>query len=110
MCLSQQCPRNLQRKKPSELDIEIPPKGKWRVWTKLSNDLSSGSKQRVTNSLQSSLKEMSDVIQGLDKEILDLSTEEEIVSEIEKTDQFCSKDCIQAKWPIRPELIPVSVA
>ena len=47
---------------------------------------------------------MSDVVQGLDKEILDLSTEEEIVSEIEKTDQFCSKVCIQAKWPIRPEL------
>ena len=31
-----------------------------------------------------------DVIQGLDKEILDLSTEEEIVSEIEESDQFSS--------------------
>ena len=32
-----------------------------------------------------------DVIQGLDKEILDLSTEEEIASEIEETDQFCNQ-------------------
>jgi len=31
-----------------------------------------------------------DVIQELDKEILDLSTKEEIVSEIEETEQFCS--------------------
>ena len=30
----QQCPWNLQRKKPSELDIEIPPKGNGRVRAK----------------------------------------------------------------------------
>ena len=40
---------------------------------------------------KSSLKEKLHVIQGLDKEILDLSTEEEIVSKIEETDQFCSQ-------------------
>ena len=43
-----------------------------------------------SNPFKSSLKEKLDVIQGMDKEILELSTEEEIVSEIQETDQFCS--------------------
>ena len=61
------------------------------ILNSLSEDPSSGSKHRATLILyESSLKEKLDVIQGLDKEILDLSTEEEIVSEIEETDQFCS--------------------
>ena len=61
------------------------------ILNSLSDDPSSGSKHRATLILyKSSLKEKLDVIQGLDKEILDLSTEEEIVSEIEETDQFRS--------------------
>ena len=57
----------------------------------LGDDASSVSKQRVTLIFfKSSLKEKLDVIQGLDKKILDLSTGEEIDSEIEETDQFCS--------------------
>ena len=57
----------------------------------LGDDESSVSKQRATLIFyKSSLKEKLDVIQGLDKKILDLSTEEEIDSEIEETDQFCS--------------------
>ena len=61
------------------------------ILNSLSEDPSSGSKDRATLILyESSLKEKLDVIQGLDKEILDLSTEEEIVSEIEETDQLCS--------------------
>ena len=52
----------------------------------LSDGPSSGSKHRTTLIFsRSSLKEKLDVIQ-----ILDLSTEEEVVSEIEETDQFCS--------------------
>ena len=75
----QKCLRNLQRKKPSELDIEIPPKGNWSVRT-LGDDPWSVSKQRATLIFyKSSLKEKLNVIQGLEKEILDLSTEEEIV-------------------------------
>ena len=51
----------------------------------------SGSKQRATLALyRSSLKEKLDVIQGLDEEILEFSTEEEIVHEIEETDLFRS--------------------
>ena len=53
----------------------------------LSDDPSSGSKHRATLILyKPSLKEKLDVTQGLDKEILNLSTEEEIASEIEETD------------------------
>lgn len=56
-----------------------------------SDDPSSGSKQRATLALyRSSLKEKLDVIQGLDEEILEFSTEEEIVHEIEETDLFRS--------------------
>ena len=59
------------------------------ILNSLSEEPSSGSKQRATLVLyKSSLKEKLDVIQGLDKEVLELSTEEEIVSEIEETDLF----------------------
>ena len=54
----------------------------------LGDDPSKASKQRATLVFyKSSLREKLDVIQGLDKTILDLSTEEEIVSKI---DRFCS--------------------
>ena len=51
----------------------------------------SGSKQRASLILyKSSLKKKLVVIQGMDKEILELSSEEDIVREIEETDLFCS--------------------
>ena len=50
------------------------------ILNSLGDDLWSVSKQRATLIFcKSSLKEKLDVIQGLEKEILDLSTEEEIV-------------------------------
>ena len=66
----------------------------------LGDDPSKASKQRATLVFyKSSLREKLDVIQGLDKTILDLSTEEEIVSKIEEIDRFCSHvDLVLAKW------------
>ena len=61
------------------------------ILNSLSEDPSSGSKQRAGLIVyKSSLKEKLDVIQGLDKEILELSLEEDIAREIEETDLFCS--------------------
>lgn len=62
-----------------------------QILNSLSEDPSSGSKQRASLIVyKSSLKEKLDVIQGLDKEILELSSEEDIVRGIEETDLFCS--------------------
>ena len=61
------------------------------ILNSLGDDASSVSKQRATLIFyKSSLKEKLGAIQGLDEKILDLSTEEEIDSETEETDQFCS--------------------
>ena len=61
------------------------------ILNSLSEDPSSGSKQRASLILYKfSLKETLVVIQGLDKEILELSSEEDIACEIEETDLFCS--------------------
>ena len=57
------------------------------ILNSLGDDASSVSKQQATLIFyKSSIKEK------LDKKILDLSTEEEIDSEIEETDQFCSHE------------------